>query len=643
MPVTPRFTLSQDDDFVVVTAHVPYVRTSGAEVDIDGQTLSVFVPPYLLRLTFPAELVDDDSARAEYDPGKENGTLVVYAPKAKKGEHFPDLDFVTRLLQPAGAGPSGPKGRGGDDDVEDVFPTAPRPETVAAAESAAKARAAARGAHRPLIEVIGGEEEETTSAEGVDAAEAASARSAPLPALLPSASAAAPAYGFHRSFTGFFADLREEVQGGVVTIPEPDAIAPALRPSLRRIAEDAAFDKARYAGDFMDGDEDPIYQEAMDMRPFWMPPKGQRGEEGGEDAGAEGAAAAGGSARKPWEWTEDELAELAGLPNKEYIVDGHIVGGRLQRAGPSAAAASPGAAPASPSPSPSPPSAAAPALPSVEALAATFPETWRLLTGLVTVLFAFAYDHRTTHGETGVESGWTIATLSPLLSWLDDDLVPPQQQAGLMGGSGGVEGVTESLRALLLSPTSDAERGSSTAAAAAAAAAAGGAPGPTPAASSSSAFSSSPHARGPATAGDALRECVRGALCYPYLRRWDLARRCAMDVGMLLRGGTRPVLRALLAVRRTFAKEEARYLLNVLFLNDYAVWVQGVDEASLVAVGEAVRAEARAMRRTDAAFAAWRLDVLEERAENGEPLESEGEEDGGVVEEDDSGVVEEEA
>ena len=50
MPVTPRFTLAQDDEFITVTAHVPYVRVSSLEVDIDGPSLSLFVSPYLLKL-----------------------------------------------------------------------------------------------------------------------------------------------------------------------------------------------------------------------------------------------------------------------------------------------------------------------------------------------------------------------------------------------------------------------------------------------------------------------------------------------------------------------------------------------------------------------------------------------------------------
>uniref|UniRef100_A0A7S2MZ90 Shq1 C-terminal domain-containing protein n=1 Tax=Haptolina brevifila TaxID=156173 RepID=A0A7S2MZ90_9EUKA len=40
--------------------------------------------------------------------------------------------------------------------------------------------------------------------------------------------------------------------------------------------------------------------------------------------------------------------------------------------------------------------------------------------GLVDLLFAYAYDVRTTEGESTVESGWTIRRLSCLFSWLEE-------------------------------------------------------------------------------------------------------------------------------------------------------------------------------------------------------------------------------
>ena len=46
-------------------------------------------------------------------------------------------------------------------------------------------------------------------------------------------------------------------------------------------------------------------------------------------------------------------------------------------------------------------------------------EKKRLLFGLVDILFAYAYDHRTCEGEHTPESNWTISKISATLSWLE--------------------------------------------------------------------------------------------------------------------------------------------------------------------------------------------------------------------------------
>jgi hypothetical protein len=48
---------------------------------------------------------------------------------------------------------------------------------------------------------------------------------------------------------------------------------------------------------------------------------------------------------------------------------------------------------------------------------------------------------------------------------------------------------------------------------------------------------------------DVVVAFVRRALTYPYLRRWDLARRVLRDVVLILQGGKRHILRCLLKVR----------------------------------------------------------------------------------------------
>ena len=88
----------------------------------------------------------------------------------------------------------------------------------------------------------------------------------------------------------------------------------------------------------------------------------------------------------------------------------------------------------------------------------------------------------------------------------------------------------------------------------------------------------------PPTVRDAALACVHRALAFPVFRNWRLACRVLGDVCALLRLGRRAVLRALLAVRRVFAREYGRQYLNTLYIEPYAVWVQGVDDATLAAL-----------------------------------------------------------
>ncbi len=58
-------------------------------------------------------------------------------------------------------------------------------------------------------------------------------------------------------------------------------------------------------------------------------------------------------------------------------------------------------------------------LPRVEVLVAGSDAVRTCLLSLVDLVFAYAYDHRTTLGEPSVESAWTVARLSATLSWLE--------------------------------------------------------------------------------------------------------------------------------------------------------------------------------------------------------------------------------
>lgn len=773
MPLRPRFSVSQDDEYVLVRAVVPHVRVGDAEVDIDGARLSLWCAPYLLKLQLPGELVDDERARATYDPAAGGGTLTVFAPKAVRGQHFPDLDLTSRLIAPPPVWPAREgcteEDSGGGveglpeallrrlDCAGDALAAAEDAETgaeceaaegsgwesvglsqravlepvgahgaaraaaTAAVASARAAHAAARRVGGPLIEVTssidfaegvegcrngggdipehpgscsagesstveqedsalrpaacvlydnggggnvaapilsrggalgsssgGGEARDRDNCNGDggddeqwdddsafdtshlppqgaaasklqrrprDAAPAVLSPTLSATHTLPLAPTPAPhlptlaptcGYGFNRGKRGVFVGaLKRELALGLLELPDPEATPAVLRPALREAAEDAAWDPERYAADYAAGEDDPVYADAL--RPPWWSGSSIAGVVG-EIAGADGGAG-------PWTWTEAEADALAALPWKEWLLDGELVGGTAPGV---AAAAAGGAARGT---------AATVAHPGLE--------TSRVLAVLATVLYAYAYDHRTTGGEPSVESAWTIATLAPPLAWLDDEFVASQGANSCGDSATGADPVRAEAsaeasgllslelltRALALPPPAALDGAQS--------------------APTLSPFSA-PRPLMRLIPG-AIDACVRRALVFPYLRRWDIALLCAADAATLLLGGVRPVLRAVLAARRVFAGsgdtadgiggEGARYLFNALLLDDLAAWLArgGARDAHLAAAGAAVSATVSSLAgpggKERPAFAAWMLLEVEQAVDNGDNASGGGETD----------------
>lgn len=96
--ITPRFTVSQDDEYILIDVKVSSIRFSaaGMEMVVDGNVFIFHLSPYYLRLRFPHNLVDDERATAEYKITSES--IYIKLPKEEKGKYFDDLDFPTKLL-----------------------------------------------------------------------------------------------------------------------------------------------------------------------------------------------------------------------------------------------------------------------------------------------------------------------------------------------------------------------------------------------------------------------------------------------------------------------------------------------------------------------------------------------------------------
>lgn len=100
MPLTPEFSIKQDEEFIYVIIKVPFIRIKDTEIITDGVDFTFYCKPYLLKLAFPHELEDceDERCKAVYDPNTDNGIITASLAKKEIGCHFPDLDLTTRLL-----------------------------------------------------------------------------------------------------------------------------------------------------------------------------------------------------------------------------------------------------------------------------------------------------------------------------------------------------------------------------------------------------------------------------------------------------------------------------------------------------------------------------------------------------------------
>jgi hypothetical protein len=171
-----------------------------------------------------------------------------------------------------------------------------------------------------------------------------------------------PSYGFNNRFSDFFKCWHSGEVSEIIALPCPDTTPPQDRPRLQEAAEDEAFDIERYMMDLANQAEDEYFLQSMKFVRFW---DRQSAIQILEKMDVNNAS----SPPPLFLFTETENELLRRLRNREYV---------LSRG-----------------------------------------ELSIVVGGLVDLLIAYAYDHRTTQGEPTVESAWTIAILSPTLSWLN--------------------------------------------------------------------------------------------------------------------------------------------------------------------------------------------------------------------------------
>jgi protein SHQ1 len=144
-------------------------------------------------------------------------------------------------------------------------------------------------------------------------------------------------------------------------------------------------------------------------------------------------------------------------------------------------------------------------------------ETRDIYLTLLTLLFAYAYDARTTQHDPTSESAWTIATLTPAFSALDP---PPYHSTSNIPPSSSSSIDWEELVETTLIAT------------------------------------------------------YRRALAFPLYRSWTLAESCRKDAAGFLIHGTRTVLRCLLELRAILDAHQVYYVYSRIWLDDFCRWIQ---------------------------------------------------------------------
>jgi len=152
-------------------------------------------------------------------------------------------------------------------------------------------------------------------------------------------------------------------------------------------------------------------------------------------------------------------------------------------------------------------------------------ETHNLYLTLLTLLFAYVYDARTTQHDPTPESAWTIAALTPAFSALDP---PPYSHS---------PHCTQQRITKVDSKHSDFD------------------------------FESGELA-------ETFIPSYRRAIAFPLYRSWALADACRNDVAHFLLRGTRTVLRCLLELRATLDAHEVYYVYSRIWLDDFCRWIQ---------------------------------------------------------------------
>ncbi|KAH8117495.1 SHQ1-domain-containing protein [Phellopilus nigrolimitatus] len=271
-------------------------------------------------------------------------------------------------------------------------------------------------------------------------------------------------YGFLNAYTGYFSHVALTENEVNELGDEAEKLTEEERRLRRLKHEEEKWDEEYYMADFVD---DEYIQEIIAYRP---PPEAPCSPD----------------LSNPLVFTEEENAEMLRLPRKECkysFLESEDLATPLQKHG--------------------------------------------LYLTLMSILFSYAYDARTTQNDPTPESAWTICSLTPAFTALDPPPYAPPTGTPLTFTSADIQ--------------------------------------------------------------SALTPSIRRALAFPLYRSFALAERCLRDVCTVLGHGRRAVLRALFATKRVLDHHEVYYIYSKIWVDDFCRWVASdASEEMLRGLGQAL-------------------------------------------------------
>lgn len=96
--LTPRFRLTQTAKTVTIIIRAPYSSLGDLELNVEENTFVFSSKPYYLRLNLPGPIIENDFSTSSFD--SDTGEFTFTLDKVNPGEHFADLDMITKLLCP---------------------------------------------------------------------------------------------------------------------------------------------------------------------------------------------------------------------------------------------------------------------------------------------------------------------------------------------------------------------------------------------------------------------------------------------------------------------------------------------------------------------------------------------------------------